>query len=137
MRFVVTNIDVDPLSVSFEVVRQGGVELVLIGLVSHVPDGVVVRLDVGKTEGSSSGECRGQCKDHEADRPLDNVWRDPVLEDELAGPRPGPAGRVPVRSGRDLPRLPLLVKHQAGNEEGDGEEEQKDDSDPAKVAEPS
>ena len=42
MRFVVTNIDVDSLSVSLEVVRQGGVELVLVGLVSHVPDRVEV-----------------------------------------------------------------------------------------------
>ena len=38
----VTQVDVHPLSVPPEVVRQGPVELVLVGLVSHVPDRVEV-----------------------------------------------------------------------------------------------
>ena len=65
MRFVVTNIDVDPLSVSFEVVRQGGVELVLVGLVSHVPDGVVVGLNVEHPVHAGSAQASGHTQDND------------------------------------------------------------------------
>ena len=116
-----------------EVVRQGPVELVLVGLVSHVPDRVEVWLDVGEPEGSPHGQGQGEAEDDQGDRPLDYGGRDPVLEYEP--PRPGsrPGRRTPVWPGCYLSRSPPLVQHQAGYEECGGEQEQEDDSDSTEV----
>ena len=119
------------------VLNDNSVELVLVGLVSHVPDRVEVWLDVGQPEGSPHGQGQGEGEDEEGDWPLDYVGRDPLLEYEPARPGSGPGGRTPVWSGRDLPGFPLLVQHQAGHEESGGEQEEEDDSDSTEVAKPS
>ena len=103
----------------------------------HVPDAVVVRLDVDQAVHAPGGQAQGEQDDGDHGGCPDHEGGHPVPEDVGPGPGAGPGRGLPAGPSSLLPRLPPLVQQQTGNKEGRGEHKEEDDTEAAEVAEPS
>ena len=90
----------------------------------HVLDAVVLRLNVEEAVHARPRQRHGRRQDEQDGRAPHHQGGHPLLEDVLAGPGAGPAGRRPAGPSSLLSLLPLLVQQETRHEEGGGEEEE-------------